>query len=54
MVSTSRAFALGKRRLSRKSVSTVRNEAFDKKNPFTLAGKTASAVRIRKNRRKWV
>ena len=47
MVSTSTTFALTKRRLSRKSVSTRRNEAFDK-NPFPLAGKTASDIGIEK------
>ena len=49
MVFTSTKFALNKTTLSRKSVSTLRNEAFDKKNPFPLAGKTTSAVRNRIN-----
>ena len=53
MVFTSTKFALNKTTLSRKFVPTRRNQAFDK-NPFPLGGKTASAVRNRKNRRKLV
>ena len=51
MVSTGTVFALNKRRLSRKSVSTRRNED-SIKYLFPLAGKTTSAVRNKKTRRK--
>ena len=54
MVSTRTKFALNQRTLDKIPIwrSEMRNQTFDKKNPFPLAGKTASNVRNWKSWRK--
>ena len=50
IVSTNKQFALNKRTLDRKSISTRRNEAFEKKS-FSLAGETAQLLGTEKSKK---
>ena len=49
---TSKKFALNKRTLDRKSVSTRRNEAFDKKSNFTSRKSCFHCLELKKPKKK--